>query len=120
MVIKYSASDPKIGLLKDISAIITSVLDLDQLLGLIINTATRIMDAKASSLLLFDKDGEKLRFFISTGEKKEELKEYEVEVGEGIAGWVAKNGEPLRIEDVARMRDGIVRSVMPWISMSNL
>ncbi len=102
MVIKYSASDPKIGLLKDISAIITSVLDLDQLLGLIINTATRIMDAKASSLLLFDKDGEKLRFFISTGEKKEELKEYEVEVGEGIAGWVAKNGEPLRIEDVSK------------------
>ncbi len=100
MTIKDGSIDPKIGLLRDISAIITSVLDLDQLLGLIIDTATRIMDAKASSLLLVDEERKKLRFFISTGEKKEKLKEYDLELGEGIAGWVAENGKPLLIEDV--------------------
>ena len=46
--------DPSIDRLREISTWVSSVQDLDQLLELIIETATRMMDAKASSLLLLD------------------------------------------------------------------
>jgi Nif-specific regulatory protein len=78
------------------------VLDLDELLELIIDTATRMMQAKASSLLLLDQKTGKLYFKVATGEKKEEVRKYEINVGQGIAGFVAEKGEPLLIPDVTK------------------
>ena len=52
-------TDSSIDRLKEISTWVSSVQDLDQLLELIIETATRMMDAKASSLLLLDPIGQK-------------------------------------------------------------
>jgi Nif-specific regulatory protein len=86
--------------LKEISNWVSSVLDLDQLLELIIETATRIMQAKASSLLLLDQKTKKLYFKVTIGERKEEVRKYEVSLGQGIAGLVAEKGEPLLIPDV--------------------
>ena len=51
--------DASIDRLKEISTWVSSVQDLDQLLELIIETATRMMDAKASSLLLLDQKTKK-------------------------------------------------------------
>ena len=48
--------------------------DQKQLPGLIVDTAARMMQAKASSLLLLDEDGETLRFEVTTGPKKQEIK----------------------------------------------
>ena len=76
----------KIDRLKEISTWVSSVLDLDELLELIIDTATRMMQAKASSLLLLDKKTKKLYFKVATGEKKDEIRKYELELGKGIAG----------------------------------
>ena len=53
-------ADSSIDRLKEISTWVSSVQDLDQLLELIIETATRMMDAKASSLLLLDSKTKKL------------------------------------------------------------
>jgi len=58
------------------------------------------MLAKASSLLLIDEKTRKLYFKVATGEKKEEIKAYQINVGQGIAGIVAQKGEPLLIPDV--------------------
>ncbi len=87
--------------LKEISTWVSSVQDLDQLLELIIETATRMMDAKASSLLLVDKKTNKLYFKVTTGEKKVDIKKFEIDMGQGIAGYVAEKGEPLLIPDVS-------------------
>jgi len=87
--------------LKEISTWISSVLDLDELLELIIEKATRMMQAKASSLLLLDQKTRKLYFKVATGEKKEEVRKYEINLGQGIAGFVAERGEPLLIPDVS-------------------
>jgi len=46
-----ASADASIDRLKEITTWVLSVQDLDQLLELIIETATRMMDAKASSLL---------------------------------------------------------------------
>ena len=88
--------------LKEISNWVSSVQDLDQLLELIIETATRMMDAKASSLLLLDQKSNKLHFKVATGEKGTDVKQFEIDLGQGIAGHVAKTGDPLLIPDVAK------------------
>ncbi|MBI5637624.1 MAG: sigma 54-interacting transcriptional regulator, partial [Nitrospinae bacterium] len=93
-------ADNRIKIFKDISEIVTATIDLDNLLDVIIVTATKIMNAKASSLLLKDDKSGKLFFHIVTGDKKEEVKLYELDKGEGIAGWVAENGKPLLVTDV--------------------
>jgi Nif-specific regulatory protein len=61
-----------------------------------------MMQAKASSLLLLDHKTRKLYFKVATGEKREEIMKYEIGMGQGIAGFVAQNGEPLLVQDVSR------------------
>ena len=96
------AADSSIDRLKEISTWVSSVQDLDRLLELIIETATRMMDAKASSLLLLDRKTRKLYFKVATGEKSTDVKQFEIDLGQGIAGHVAQTGEPLLIPDVAQ------------------
>jgi Nif-specific regulatory protein len=94
-------TDISIDRLKEISTWVSSVQDLDQLLELIIETATRMMDAKASSLLLLDPKTQKLYFKVATGEKKDDVKQFEIDLGQGIAGHVAQTGESLLIPNVS-------------------
>lgn len=91
---------PDIDQLKAISSWVSSVLDLDELLKHIIETATRMMKAKACSLLLLDEKRGKLYFKVATGEKGEEVRKYVLDIGEGIAGYVAEKGEAVLIPDV--------------------
>jgi len=97
-----SNPDVSIDRLREISTWVSSVQDLDQLLELIIETATRMMDAKASSLLLLDPKTKKLYFKVATGAKKDDVKRFEIELGQGIAGYVAQTGESLLIPDVTQ------------------
>ena len=99
-----TASHPNSSIdhLREISTWVSSVQDLDRLLELIIETATRMMDAKASSLLLLDPKTKKLYFKVATGEKKDDVKRFEIELGQGIAGHVAQTGESLLIPDVTK------------------
>lgn len=87
--------------LKEISTWVSSVQDLDKLLELIIESAARVVQAKAASLLLVEAKSNTLYFQVATGEKKNEVKDYRVKMGQGIAGHVAITGEPLLIEDVS-------------------
>ena len=95
-------SNVTIDRLREITTWVSSVLDLDHLLELIIHTATGMMHAKASSLLLLDHKTRKLYFKVATGEKKDEVRKFEVKLGQGIAGHVALTGEPLLIPDVSK------------------
>ncbi|MDH3802275.1 MAG: GAF domain-containing protein, partial [Deltaproteobacteria bacterium] len=96
------AVDPRVSILKDISPLLTSVLDTDSVLEMIIESVTRLMEAKASSLLLVNKSKNKLYFQIATGEAKEEVKKFEIDMGQGIAGHVALTGKPLLVPDVSK------------------
>ena len=93
-------TDPRLKVFKHISDIVGSVIDIDNLFDVILVTATKIMNAKASSLLLKDELTGKLFFHIATGDKKEEVRRYELEKGEGLAGWVAENGQPILVTNV--------------------
>jgi len=99
---KKSNSDFSIDQLREISTWVSSVEDVDQVLELIIETATKMMSAKASSLLLVDQKTKHLYFKVATGDKKDDVKKYELPLGQGIAGHVAETGEPLLIPDVSK------------------
>jgi Nif-specific regulatory protein len=92
--------EASIDRLKEISSWVSSVHDLNRLLDLIIETATRVMDAKAGSLLLLDRKTEKLHFKVVTGAKSNSIREHTVGKGQGIAGTVVETGRPLLVPDV--------------------
>jgi len=95
-------SNLSIDRLREISTWVSSVQDVDQILELIIETATKMTNAKASSLLLVDPKTKRLYFKVATGDKKDDVKKFEVPLGQGIAGHVAVTGEPLLIPDVQK------------------
>jgi Nif-specific regulatory protein len=102
METRSSSYDLPIACFREVTNWVNSVLNLEQLLEVIIDTATRMMEAKASSLLLLDEKTQKLYFKVTTGEKSDEVRKFEVGLGEGIAGYVAQKGEPLLIPDVRK------------------
>jgi Nif-specific regulatory protein len=74
--------------------------NLHGLLSQIMESATRLSEAEASSLFLIDKEKNELYFEVALGSKGKEVKKYTVKIGEGIAGWVAQNNKSLIINDL--------------------
>jgi signal transduction histidine kinase len=80
---------------------INSTLDIEEVLALIMESAKRVMETEASSLMMLDKDTGELIISIPTGPVKAELSNFRILPGKGIAGWVATHGEPLIVPDVS-------------------
>lgn len=92
----------ELSTLIEIGRAVTSTLDLQTLLRVIMDKVVEILDAEAASLLLLDEAGRELSFQIALGPIDEKLKTLRVPVGTGIAGTVAKEGKPLIVNDVTR------------------
>jgi phosphoserine phosphatase RsbU/P len=91
-------------ILTEVSATISSTLDMKELMTLVMEKAKSVMDAEACSILLYNRDTNKLEFEVALcneGEASDLLKKkITLDIGQGIAGWVAKNRELLIIRDV--------------------
>ncbi|MFH1626027.1 MAG: HD domain-containing phosphohydrolase [Pseudomonadota bacterium] len=87
--------------LAEVSAILNSTLDQEEVRKRAMEAATTIMNCEVSSLLLLDDNTNELYFEVALGDKGDTVKEIRLKAGEGIAGWVAKHGEPLVICDVS-------------------
>lgn len=85
--------------LLEISSLLNSTLELDALLGQIMASAAELTGAETSSLLLLDEAAGELTVEVATGEPGEAVVRERVPAGQGIAGWVVENGEPLLVED---------------------
>jgi Nif-specific regulatory protein len=85
-----------------ISMLINSTFDINEVLNRIMDSANRVVKAEASSILLIDETRDSLYFHVALGDKGEEVKKFTVKMGEGIAGWVAKNSKPLLVPDVQK------------------
>lgn len=94
---RLRAEQKKLALVQDVGRALSSALDLDALLGLIMEKVTLLMDADRSTLYLVSDDGRELWSKVLHGG---EVREIRLNVGEGIAGWVAASGQILNIEDV--------------------
>ncbi|MBI5193360.1 MAG: HD-GYP domain-containing protein [Nitrospirae bacterium] len=83
-----------------VSGMVNSSLDPLVIREKTIDAAMRLLDAEAASLLLIDSETGELFFEVALGESKSKIKEVRLKAGQGIAGWVAQNGEPAIIHDV--------------------
>ena len=83
--------------LTEASMAINSVMNTDRLLEEILELSREVMTAEASSLLVLESG--KLQFVVARGTAGPALKSTTVDLGQGIAGWVAQTGEPLLIAD---------------------
>ncbi len=92
----------KLTLLLETNKALTSTLDLERLLKVIMGQAKRVVDAEASSLMLLDESRKELFFDVTLGGKREKLKHIRLKLGQGIAGWVAKEGKSLMVTDAQR------------------
>jgi sigma-B regulation protein RsbU (phosphoserine phosphatase) len=93
-------------ILTEISATISSTLDFSELINLVMEKAKSVMEAEACSILLYNSKTGMLEFEVALCGKNAAshiLKEKIVlEVGQGIAGWVAKNNKILVLKNVRK------------------
>ncbi|MDO8445582.1 MAG: GAF domain-containing protein [Deltaproteobacteria bacterium] len=99
---KDASREEELKTLARLSAILNSTLDPREVQKRAMESATELMKAEVGSLLLVDEKRNELYFEVALGEKGAKVKEIRLKVGEGIAGWVAQNGEPLVIDDVTK------------------
>ncbi len=94
--------DPrKFETLIEINTLINSnYADATALLTHIIESATRLTEGEASSLVLKNPEDGKLYFEIALGPKGRDVKKFSLNPGEGIAGWVAAHSQSLIVNDV--------------------
>ncbi len=89
------------SLLYQVSNVIHSTLDSQEALQLIVSEAVRVMGASCGSLVLINPNTNFLEIHaaqnLSSAARKLKLR-----VGEGITGWVARHGRPVRCGDVTQ------------------
>jgi len=90
----------ELNTLTGVGMALSARLNLPELLDTIVYLATSVLRAEASSLLLLNDKGDALEFVVALGAKGQEVKGFQVPLGQGIAGWVGQQGEPLLIPDV--------------------
>ena len=96
---RVSALERELGLqrrLAKASIALHSTLDLDELLGLILDTAAGGVQADRGTVFLLSDDRKELWSRVVQGEETLEIR---LPVGQGIAGSVAGSGETIRIDD---------------------
>jgi signal transduction histidine kinase len=77
-----------------VGQVLMSTLDVNRLLAETMRFATEVIDAGAASLMLIDDDHQELVFEVSLGSRSHILRQQRIPLDEGIAGWVARTGEP--------------------------
>jgi phosphoserine phosphatase RsbU/P len=90
----------RLSTLIEVNALISSTLNLDQILENMMAISKQVMNADASSLMLIDEKTNELIYQVALGKVGEKLKqEFRLKMGQGIAGTVAQEGKPLLLED---------------------
>jgi len=95
-----SLSADDFELLLGASRVLSSTLDLEELLRFVMETATQVMRAEAASILLVDEKSGELYFDVALGAAGGRVKQIRLKIGEGLAGWVAQHREPAVVNDV--------------------
>jgi len=91
----------KINALYRISKAMSSEMELEKLLRLIMQSAIATLHADSGSLMLVDKNKKTMTIKTSAGMEGKKIESQKIRIGEGISGWVAAKGKPLLlIEDM--------------------
>jgi diguanylate cyclase (GGDEF)-like protein len=96
------SSKRELGFYQEVSKTLTSSLELSEILSKIMNKVKEMTKAEAWSVLLVDHDTGDLVFEKADTKKSKKIQKFRVKIGEGIAGWVAKEGIPVVVPDVSK------------------
>lgn len=88
--------------LLEISQIISSSMDVEEILDQSLQQLAKVVEATASSIWLVNESTQRLSVTSATGEKSKEIKAIQLNIGEGIAGWVVSEGKPFITQDARR------------------
>lgn len=94
----------RLSSLIEVGAIISSSLDLDEVLRLVMTKARTVMESETCSILLLDEETEELTFALTLGNDDESealLGAIRLKMGQGVAGWCAQNRQSVVVNDVA-------------------
>jgi diguanylate cyclase (GGDEF)-like protein len=83
----------------EIGKTLTSTLDISEVLKIIMQKIGELLQPENWSLLLVDDKSGELYFETAVGEGADKLRDQRIKIGEGIAGWVAQEGEPVMVSD---------------------
>ncbi len=90
----------ELSALHEVGKAVSSVMNLEELLDLVMENSKQVTTAEASSMMLVNEDKSHLRFCVTRGEMDDGLKTARIPIDENsISGWVAKNIQPLLIPD---------------------
>ncbi|MCL5772937.1 MAG: response regulator [Firmicutes bacterium] len=90
----------EVSALYEISDALSSTLNLEKLLNLIVKNAITTFDAQVVSLMMIDRETSELTIRNAEGLPEDVIKTTRIKLGDGIAGRVAKTGQPLLLVDV--------------------
>ena len=93
---QLSAEKKKLALVQEVGKALSSAIDLESLLALIMENITILMEADRSTLYLLSDDGQTLWSRMAQGDDHIEIN---LKVGEGLAGWVVSSGQLVNIPD---------------------
>jgi sigma-B regulation protein RsbU (phosphoserine phosphatase) len=89
-------------LLNEIARELTSILNLDELLGRIAELMRRLIDYQMFSILLLDATGEKLQHRFSLRFNENILLKHEIPLGRGLVGYAAESKQAVLVPDVTK------------------
>ncbi|HTP09584.1 MAG TPA: GAF domain-containing protein, partial [Anaerolineae bacterium] len=98
----------------EISQILTSTYDLEELLQVILAAATELTKTEAASIMLLNEGGTELRFAATTGSDRETLMALRVPLDNSLAGTILRSGQPMVFDNVQqdpRHFDGIDKKI---------
>jgi len=90
----------RLDALQKVSSFILYISNLHRLLELIMEESKEILNAEASSLLLYDAREKRLYFEVARGEKGEKVKRLKLKLGQGIAGACGLERKVINVPDV--------------------
>ncbi|MDD5209713.1 MAG: GAF domain-containing protein [Elusimicrobiales bacterium] len=93
-------SQESLEMLVMVSRLLSSKLDISELLTTIMRLASRVVGAERASLYLLDEKAQELYFDVALG-LPEDVQKMRFKIGEGIAGTCAKEGRSIIINDTA-------------------
>ncbi|MCX7991409.1 MAG: HD domain-containing protein [Proteobacteria bacterium] len=90
----------RLKILYRISRCLTTVLNPDDVIKMIVEKSVQIMKAKTGSLMLINDTKDSLYIKYAIGMDENIIKNTLVKVGDSVAGWVAKEAKPLIVKNI--------------------
>jgi putative methionine-R-sulfoxide reductase with GAF domain len=125
--VEVGVSNRSLAVMYRIDKDISTIVGLEELGRRILDAVRTVAKYEHSSLWLMDEEGKKLVFQTGMGCSEHVPEGFSIQVGEGIIGWVAENGETLLVPDVhedpryipIEGREGIESEVVVPLSVEN-